>query len=52
MKPSHQQGDPVEQQISLLEQDYAAALLQGKEFEILKQIRLQIKLLKEGNSLN
>jgi hypothetical protein len=53
MKAPHQPGNnPVEQQISLLEQDYVAALRQGKEFEILKQIRLQIKMLKEGKSSN
>jgi hypothetical protein len=37
----------IQQQIVRLEQDYETALHLGKEFEILKNIRIRIRTLKE-----
>jgi hypothetical protein len=42
-----EQHASIQQQIMRLEQEYKSALLQGKEFEILKNIKQHIKTLEE-----
>src|SRR5688572_30351812 len=47
MNTHHEEQTIVQQQILMLKQDYETALQQGKEFEILKEIRKQINALED-----